>query len=130
MSSHLQSLAALITVSVEIGHMTFDITAKILCGNIGNAINTVHGQVDHSAAVAADEVIMRTGIGVEMIHSISQPEPLDLTDICQQGQVTVDRTETDVGILLSDIHVDNVGCRVVITFHQKVFDHVALFTML
>lgn len=120
---------AFVTASVKVSHMTGDTAAEMFAGNICDAVNTVHLQIDYPAAISADKMVMLACIGIKVVYTIIQPKPLNFTDICQESQVAVDRSEADTGILLSDIHVDNIRCWVVMSTHQKVFDHIPLLTV-
>lgn len=97
--------------------MTGDVAIKILGGYIGDAVNISHGQIDYASAVGADEMVMGAGIGIKVIDPIAQSQPLNLTDVCQESQVAVNSTKTDVGIQLSHIHVDNICRGVVMSTH-------------
>ena len=53
-------------------------------------------KVDHRAAALANKVVVQRGIGVETLLSLYHAHALDNTLLPEQGQVTVDRTQTQI----------------------------------
>lgn len=67
-------------------------------------------QVDHCIAVAADEVNVGIGVGIEPFHTLDRSHAHDLALVFEVGQVPVHRCQGDVRMLRLE-HLVNHLCR-------------------
>jgi len=69
-------------------------------------------QIDHPTASLADEMIVRTGLGIESGSLFVQADGADLTFVDEAVKVAIDRAETDSRQLFVNPPVDLMGERV------------------
>ena len=81
--------------------MSQNLSFKMLCGQILWFFHVFQIQIHHLMAAGADYMIMRGDLSVEAVSTIAGTDFLNFSDICQQRQVTVDGSETDVRINLA-----------------------------
>ena len=112
--------------TVKISDVPFDLSVEAGSGHIHDVIEAVHFQINDPSALRADKMIMSRSICVKMIHTISKPQTLYLTDVRKKRKVAVYSAKTDIRIFSSDIHIHRIGSRMVFTSHKKVFDHLSL----
>ena len=102
--------------------MSLNQTFKISGSGLQNIVNTVRFQIGNAATFIADKMVMRMGIRVKMIHTVSDAQPGNLTQIGKQCQITVNSSKTDVGKFCSYIAVYYICRRMVVSGHQEIFD--------
>ena len=64
-----------------------------------------------------------------MIHTVTDPEPLNLPEICKEREVAVNSSHADIRILLTNVCIDNICGGVILPRHQERLDQLALFTV-
>ena len=84
-SGRIRPVGTVAAGSIEISNMTVYMAIKISPGNILNPLDAVHLQIHDTATFRAHEMIMRGSICIKMVNSIADPQPLDLTDLGQEG---------------------------------------------
>ena len=71
-------------------------------------------------------MVVRRGVGIEMILSVSTGELLDLSELHEEIQVAVNGSETDIREFITDAGINGICCGVILSSHQTCLDGLAL----
>lgn len=106
--------------SVKIGTVPLDLTVEILSCKDINMIKTADLQICHVSAVRADKVIMRRSIRIKPFRTCPGGDLLNLSEPGKQGEIAVDRTETDVRIFPAYILIYRLCGRMITPPREKI----------
>lgn len=77
--------------------------------------------VFHASTLVTGKVTVGSRISIESVRSVTG-KLLDLSQLGQKRQISVYRSKTDIGELLSYMSIYRVGSRMIVSCHQEFFN--------
>lgn len=101
-------------------------TFKILCSHVHDMINCLHIQINYLVTFSTDKMIVRGGIAIEAVSAAICSDAVQFAEICQQGQIPIDGTKTDIRINQPYIFIDGISRWMIIPGLYKFFNRFSL----
>lgn len=115
------------TCSVKIDPVRVDPSAAAGGCGIHYRIDISHAwKIVNALTAGADKMVMPLYICVKPVGALACRDLYDLTHLSKQGKISIDRTEADIRVLLTEAGIDRVCSWVIGTTGQKLLDRLAL----
>ena len=97
------------------------------CCGVHHGINISHAwKIVNILTAGADEMVMPLYVCIKAVSTFACCDLYDLTHFSEQSQISVDRAEADIWVLLTKAGIDCVGSRMIGATSQELLDCLAL----
>jgi hypothetical protein len=115
--------------SIEIGDVILHFTGTAFLGFFHNEIDVIHFKIHNPVAFGTDKMMMTADISIKAISASPGKDFVDLSQVREKPQIPINSSETDVGELLANIHINSIRSGMITPAGQKFFDALPLFAV-
>ena len=96
---------------------------------VNNLVGIRKKNILNTSAPSANYMMMRGGVSIKMIDTVTDIKSVDFSDIRQKGQIPINGTQADIGILLTNMHINCVSSGMILSTYQKGLNAFSLTTI-